>query len=144
VTNSESEPEAPQPFEITEREAADLRAAGRWARLAAAAGTVPLALLAFLLVDVGVQNRDALVGAYANSFSTLASNVVSAVGCVGGVALLWAFGRNVAAFFVRDDVALTRAFRRVRQFLIVWTCVVALTSVLGLAAALSMRPLAGI
>ncbi|HXU01645.1 MAG TPA: hypothetical protein VN903_11670 [Polyangia bacterium] len=135
MTQPESGNDAPQPFKLNEREVADLRAAGRWARLAGCVGGVGMVLMALLLLDVGVKNPRALTTSLAgDSVLQLVSIVVSALGCLGGVALVWAYGRNVAAFFAGGDIALPRAFRRIRQFFILSTCVLAVTSVLGLLA----------
>ena len=61
--------------------------------------------------------------------------VVAGIAAVG---LLWAYRRNVAASFMRGETALTRAFRRLRQFVILWTylsAAVALLRLLGICGA---------
>jgi hypothetical protein len=127
--------ETAPPRPLTESELDRLHAAGASARFLALTGAVALALLLILMVDVAVRNPDALLhAANAQTGTTVIAETLFAVASLGAVALLWSYGRSVAAF-LRGEAALPLAFRRMRQFVILWTILTALTALLDLSAA---------
>jgi hypothetical protein len=75
------------------------------------------------LLDVAVNNPRGL-GAVTSSGLSGASPVVASV---AAVALLWAFGRNISAYFAGSDGALARGFRYLRFFFVLWTYATAVT-----------------
>jgi hypothetical protein len=122
-------------FELTEGEIAALRAAGGWARLFAVAGTIFLAVSALLIIAVVAKNPQGLrFLLYTQGTPTVAGIVLEAIGCVAAVVLVWGYGRGIAAFFVRGDIELSGAFRRLRQFFIILTCLLAVSAALSLLA----------
>ena len=65
----------------------------------------------------------------------LASGALFVLAGIVAIALLWSYAANVAAFFVRGEPALTRSFRRLRQFFVLWTCYAAISALLEFTAA---------
>lgn len=127
--------ETPPPRALAHPELDRLHAAGASARFLATTGAVALGLLLILLADVAVRNPDAMLRAMnAQPGSTMIGTVLFAVAGAGAVALLWSYGRNVAAF-LRGEAALPLAFRRIRQFVILWTILTVLTALLDFSAA---------
>ena len=43
---------------------------------------------------------------------------------------LWNYSANVTAFFERGEASLTRSFRQLRQFFVLWTCLAATMALL--------------
>jgi hypothetical protein len=140
---NESEPdaqEAARAVTLTDHEIATLRAAGGWARLVGGTGSVVLGLFTLLIIDVAVKNPPGLVSLANEQGVSCATTVLDTMASLAAVALLWGYGRNVAAFFVGGDHRLGLAFRRIRQFFILWTCLSAATAVIGILSALAARP----
>jgi len=130
-----AEPEKPLPQLLAEPELARLYAAGASARFVATAGTVALGLLLILLTDLAVRNPDGILqAASAQPAPTMIGGVLFALAGIGAIALLWSYGRNVAAF-LRGESTLPSAFRRIRHFLILWTILTALTALLDFSVA---------
>jgi hypothetical protein len=142
MTESETDAqETAQGVTLTRHEVAALRAAGGWARRVGGVGSVALGLLTLLIIDVAVKNPPALVSAIKAQGVGFAATVLAALATPVAVALLWGYGRSVAAFFRGGgDHELGLAFRRIRQFFILWTCLSAVTAVIGIIVALTTRP----
>jgi hypothetical protein len=129
-------PERPQTIVLAEPELERLRAAGRWARSLARTGMVAFSMVLVLLLDVGVRNGQSLTrAARAQQTPMLASGALFVLAGIVAIALLWSYAGNVAAFFVRGEPALTRSFRRLRQFFMLWTCYAAIGAFLEFIAA---------
>jgi hypothetical protein len=145
VSESETDAqETPQAVTLTKHEIAALRAAGGWARLVGGAGSVALGLLTLLIIDVAVKNPPALVSVVKAQGVGFAATVLAAIATPVAVALLWGYGRKVAAFLRGGaDHDLGLAFRRIRQFFILWTCLSVVTAVIGILLTLT-RPFVGI
>jgi hypothetical protein len=131
--------EAAPPVILSEHEIAALRAAGRWARLVGGAGSVILGLFTLLIIDVAVKNPQGVTSVANAQGLGVATTVLDATASLVAVALLWGYGRNVAAFFMRGDPELRLAFRRIRQFFILWTYLSVATAVIGVLSALIAR-----
>ena len=129
-------PAPPQRIVLAEPELERLRAAGRWARLLARTGTVGFSLMLVVLLDVGVRNGQELARvARTQPPPIVVSGVLYVLAGIVAIALLWSYAANVAAFFVRGEPALTRSFRRLRQFFVLWTCFAAISAFLEFIAA---------
>jgi len=129
-------PAPPQTIVLAEPELERLRAAGRWARLLARTGTVGFSLMLVVLLDVGVRNGQELARvARTQPPPIVVSGVLYVLAGIVAIALLWSYAANVAAFFVRGEPALTRSFRRLRQFFVLWTCFAAISAFLEFIAA---------
>jgi len=118
---------APRSAELDGRDLERLRAAGAGARLAVGVGSVGLGLLALQWLDVGLKNPYAF-GLF--TVTTILSGAASFIASLAAIVLFWAFGRNVSAHFASGDRALERAFRHLRSYFVLWTCLAVVSALM--------------
>jgi hypothetical protein len=133
MTTPADDPSRPaMPTELPASVRVHLRAAARWARFIAVGGILLVALfgsLAGLLI--------AHEGLRAVEDATLVPYAVALGSTALGSFQMWRYGRNLGSFLRRaDEPALTRAFRRMRHFLAVWTLYLVLSTAIAVLAVL--------
>jgi hypothetical protein len=117
-------PPPPPPVTLSEQAIDRLRGAAGWARFLAILGFVMcgilvLAAIGLLWVFFGMNARVPLGnGEMVLIFMPL---TICLLAGFSGAALLWGYGGNITAFLQRGEPALTRSFRSLRYFLVLWT-----------------------
>lgn len=111
-----SEPQ--QPVALTDWQLGRLRKAAGWARVVAigALTAAGLAAGATLVFPEQIIRSDGGV-----VWSQLISVIVFCASTIGAAVLLSKYGRNVTLYLTGDPPALTRAFRHLRHFFMLWT-----------------------
>ena len=125
---------AEPPRELEDRQLERLRAAGDWARVVAIAGGVAVAVSMLAFVWLAAFHPKSLIAKAGARGDSVYVPGALLIGCVCAVVLVAAYERNVAAWFKRPGPALARAFRHLRHFFVLWTCVSVLTALSGLLA----------
>jgi hypothetical protein len=104
-----------------------LSAAGGWARFVGIVGIVvsALLLLGFL---AAIRLRPSVIARMGGEepASLFVPMLLYTVGSLVAAILVWGYGSNVAAHLRREAGALTRGFRQLRFFFLLWTIVSAL------------------
>jgi len=117
-------PPPPSPVILSPQAIERLRGAAGWARFLAILGFImcgllALAAIALLWAFFGTNGRLPLGnGEMVLIFMPLTIFLVAGL---SASALLWGYGGNASAFLQRGEPALTRSFRNLRYFLVLWT-----------------------
>jgi hypothetical protein len=121
----------PTPVELSLPTLARLRRAGSWSRVVAVIGFVigAIIIVGYASIFAGWPKENAELKAPMTAVDLTAIAIL--IGLVGGGVLLWGYARNVVAFFRQDESALTRAFRNLRYWVMLWTFGLALMTALG-------------